>query len=103
MKTLSKLFEVVPIQWGLRGDPYLWEEMKIRGEKISIPETSEKLNLLLHQLFYELTGVEIEPGKNIFIPRYGAESTGMSKGFVCCNFWIETGFPLILDRYNRIV
>ena len=100
MKTVSYLFKKPPAQWGLRGDPWLWNEMKTRTEQIAMPNSVESVELLLHELFLELTGSEVELGKNIFVRRYADESSGMSKGQVSCNFWINKGFPLLLEQYN---
>ena len=100
METVSQLFKVPPIQWGLRGDPFLWEEMRIETETFVLPDNSEELSELLKKLFCKLTGQSVEHGKNIFVSRYREKSIGMSNGIVCSNFWIEKGFPLITQRYE---
>lgn len=96
-KTAAKYFEHSPEQWGLRGDPFLWDEMKISFEKINLPVSSREFDRLLHKFFKQLTGEKPEKGKTIFIERYN--DSGMSGGFVSCDFWLEKGFPLIIKRY----
>ena len=32
--TVSELFNEEPRQWGLRGDPFLWDEMRIKSKKL---------------------------------------------------------------------
>lgn len=48
---LASLFEEEPpFQWGLRGDPFLWREMKasITSKRV---ETANDFELLLNDLF----------------------------------------------------
>jgi hypothetical protein len=44
---ISEIFEEEPIQWGLRGDPWLWRELKSKFESVPMPETSEALKKLI--------------------------------------------------------
>ncbi|MDR2039351.1 MAG: creatininase family protein [Bacteroidales bacterium] len=101
MNGLSRLFEEEPVQWGLRGDPLLWNEIKLELETIAFPAGIDDFRKLLYSMFYQLTGEEPAQGKNIYVPRYGEISSGMSSGVVCSDFWIEKGFPLILQRYEE--
>ncbi|WP_442511262.1 hypothetical protein SH528x_002932 [Novipirellula sp. SH528] len=39
MTTIADLFDPVPEQWGLRGDPYLWREMQASFADTVLPET----------------------------------------------------------------
>jgi hypothetical protein len=94
---VAKYFEPKPPQVGLRGDRYLWEELKIKSSTISIPNTANELEKLLHELFKELTGEAPQKGKFIFVERY--DTGGMSSGMVCSDFWIDKGFSLIIQRY----
>lgn len=95
---VSKYFESPPAQWGLRGDPCLWEEMKQRLNHENMPVTANDLEKLLHQKFKELTGEFPEKGKTIFVSRYEVTS-GMSRGIISSDFWLNIGFPLIIQRY----
>lgn len=95
---VSKYFEDSPVQWGLRGDPHLWTDMKIKTEDVSIPSGIMAFQYILEQLFTELTGEKPERGKRIYVPRYNLG--GMSSGQISCNFWLEKAFPLIIERYN---
>ena len=55
MRRISELFEDAPEQWGLRGDPFLWEEMKEHLGARPVPEAPDDLELILHSAFVELT------------------------------------------------
>ena len=102
MNFVSQYFENPPIQWGFRGDPRLWEEMKIKMATEVVPKTADELEELLQNKFYELTGEKIECGKKTFILRYKhIKPIGMSSGIISHDFWLNKGFPLILQRYNE--
>jgi len=94
---VSKYFAPEPSQWGLRGDPHLWREMKLKTKNKNIPTTANDFEKMIYKLFKELTGEEPQKGRNIYVKHY--EITGMSKGMICSDFWIEKGFSLLIQRY----
>jgi hypothetical protein len=94
---VSKYFDPEPIQWGLRGDPQLWRDMKQKTANTKIPKTGNAFEKLLHKLFKKLTGEDPQKGKSIYVKKY--ETIGMSKGFICSDFWLDTGFSLLIQRY----
>ena len=51
-KNISEIFEKEPLQWGLRGDPYLWREMQLYFSSTPIPNTIAALNHQLEQAFF---------------------------------------------------
>lgn len=97
---VSTLLEKKPERWGLRGDPFFWDELKQKTQTIRLPETKADLEKLLLELFKELTGQEPEYGKSIYVNRY--IGYGMSSGIVCADYWLEEGFPLIIQRFKVI-
>lgn len=97
---VAKYFDPEPRQWGLRGDPHLWRDMKQKTATTNIPITGNDFEKLLYKLFKELTGETLQKDKDIYVKKY--VTTGMSKGFVCANFWLNEGFPLLIKRYIEI-
>lgn len=99
-RTLSKLFEERPHGWGLRGDPRLWEEMRVGLSEAEWPGTEEELERILNEAFRELTGSdsETEPDR-VYLEKY--DKGGMSGGVVSKRFWREVAFPLLLERYRE--
>jgi hypothetical protein len=97
-KTLSKIFQDEPARWGLRGDPFLWREMKATLENYEYPETEEQLTHLLEQTYQQLTGSSLTDREPIFLERYS--HGGMSSGHVSPEFWAEQAIPLLLARYR---
>ncbi|MCF8465257.1 MAG: hypothetical protein K9G41_10470 [Flavobacteriales bacterium] len=93
---LHQLFEPKPETWGLRGDPYLWQEMQRSMQSGTAPQTVEELEQLLHQRFFELTGSRAEGEGSIHVEKF--EHGGMSSGHVSIEFWLQTAFPLLLQR-----
>lgn len=95
----SVIFEEKPAQWGLRGDPYLWEEM--RKEFLAVPVTiaSEDFEKKFKEVFEKLTGVSISSDDHIFLSKYA--HGGMSSGKISGEFWLDIALPLLLERLKR--
>lgn len=98
---ISSLFDEEPRQWGLRGDPFLWDEMRLKSIDKTLLETEEMMQKYFYLLFYELTGIEINSNKDIRLEKYYYGS-GMSGGIVSSGFWLGRGIPFILERYKKI-
>ena len=88
-------------QWGLRGDPLLWNELKeTLGDK-ELPETAEEFLQILHEKYFELTKTKPDSKKHHFyIEKY--DTGGMSRGMISPKFWRETGFSKLLENYEEI-
>lgn len=95
----SALFDPEPAQWGLRGDPYLWREMRERIGADPRPETAEELVAILQATFQQLTGKPVSHDEHIFVERYS--HGGMSSGMVSPAFWRDTAIPLLRQRYGK--
>lgn len=98
--TISSLFEPEPNQWGLRGDPWLWREMKKNCQKKTLPKSEEAFMTILLNQFEKLTGFPIDVKKIIVVSRY--KKGGLSNGGVSTKFWKERAIPLLLLRYLKI-
>lgn len=99
MSSISTLFWPEPIQWGFRGDPYLWREMAGHLGSTTIPSSYVHLSALLEEAFLTLTGHPISyPGK-VHVSRYAPG--GMSSGMISTEFWRNTGTPLLLYVQSR--
>lgn len=95
-KISDRLFKE-PYQYGLRGDAYLWKELKIVFENTKV-ETIEDFKKLLYFTFKNVTRNEPVLSKNYGVNRY--KFGGMSSGMICSDFWLEKGFPLLIERYE---
>jgi hypothetical protein len=97
-KTLARLFQEEPWQWGMRGDPHLWREMKATLGSSAYPSTEEQCTALLEQTYQQLTGTPLAQREPIYVERY--DHGGMSGGYVSPKFWLEKAIPLLLARYR---
>ncbi|MEZ4593224.1 MAG: hypothetical protein R3D55_19075 [Chloroflexota bacterium] len=95
--TIADLFQQKPSQWGLRGDPHLWQEMANHLAQTPLPDNVEQLEQQLTQLFETLTGKPITTEGFIAVERF--PRGGMSGGMVSPEFWRETAVPLLLKRF----
>ena len=94
---MADLFDQPPGQWGLRGDPFLWEEMAQALAETDLPHSPAELIVLLESTFAQLVGEPLDPSKHsVFVERYS--HGGMSSGCVSPAFWHESGFPLLQAR-----
>ena len=94
------VFDVRIVQWGLRGDPHLWEEIKKRLYPYPLPEDTAVFEELLQQLYAELTGIRLGDAQDIYIKSF--DQGGMSGGYVSGRFWKEKALPILLERFNSM-
>lgn len=95
-KWVRDIFSEVPGQWGLRGDPYLWQALEKSFYSLKAPKSSNEFENLLESAFERLVGVPITHDKDVFVPEFA--HGGMSSGYVCLIFWRETAFPMLCRR-----
>ena len=98
---IASLFDPTPSQWGLRGDPYLWEELRSNFSAVPLPESAKELQALLEKEFEALTETPLTTDKDILVIERLAHG-GMSSGGVSIPFWRETAIPLLIRRYNNV-
>lgn len=98
---LLDLFDVAPISWGLRGDPYLWEEMKETLVDIPLPQDENLLTDVIEKTFKKLTGASFSSSKDFWVERYN--HGGMSSGYVCVGYWRDEIIPLLHERFKAIL
>ena len=67
---LSEMFQVQPPHWGLRGDPFLWEDMKKAFADTPFPYSAHELVMDIHRLFREKTGEELTNTARPFVEAY---------------------------------
>jgi len=96
-KPVSSLFQVPPAQWGLRGDPFLWEEMVSTIGALPLPENDVEFASLFSETFEHIVGHSLTFQANVFVERFA--HGGMSSGYVSLEFWREEAFPLLMRRY----
>ncbi len=93
---VSDLFEPAPHTWGLRGDLFLWLEMRQALCHVEIPQQPEGLAQTISAAFTALTGMALTRSVNFPVKRLARG--GMSGGMVSSQFWSEEFIPLLQQR-----
>ena len=98
---VSDVFDPAPRQWGLRGDPFLWMEMRQALCHVPLPEQPQAIDAIVRAAFLALTGHPLDARSNVSIRRFARG--GMSSGIVSGAFWAETFVPLVQKRVEWLV
>ena len=99
-KNLSLIFERTPRQWGLRGDPYLWEEMKKKCERKSLDIDDYELAGFVSEFFKKMTGIPLTYEAEAHVEELA--HGGMSSGMVSGSFWISKGIPMLIENLHKV-
>lgn len=100
-KYVASIFVSEPDQWGLRGDPFLWEYLKEQYQTVSLPYSPKVFREDIFRVFAELTGELPARGKQYYVASFAKTHVGMSTGWLSGDFWIDTAIPLLLERLER--
>lgn len=95
----KELMQSRPKQWGLRGDPYLWDEIRQHLANVRVPINQDTLTQIIQQAFEDITGQPINNGSNIFIERYS--QGGISSGRVSSHFWNNKAIPFLIQNNEK--
>lgn len=95
------IFEIDPIHWGLRGDPYLWKELANQFSGFKLDTAPAHFDSVLDQKFNTFLEEKGRPQSDrvVWVPSF--PQYGMSGGAVSLEWWNEKGLPLLKERYRR--
>lgn len=97
-KTVGCLFQPWENKWGLRGDPFLWEEMTLYLSKEPLPASVSQLMALIEKSFAQLVGSSLtETSPSVYVERF--DHGGLSGGHICYEFWKDEVLPELHRRY----
>ena len=99
-KDLSLIFDIKPKQWGLRGDPYLWDEMQKQCIGESVDTDAYGIAEFVSEYFEKATGMPLTYDAKTHVERFA--HGGMSSGYVSGQFWIAKGIPLLIDNLRKV-
>lgn len=100
-KKLSVIFQEKPERWGFRGDPYFWDYLKERAEKMDIL-SPEELEEWIKEEFLSLSGKPLTDEYMDFAVIKQFAHGGMSSGGVDNRWWMREGIPLLKDRLKKL-
>ncbi|WP_173096692.1 hypothetical protein [Actinomadura verrucosospora] len=95
---MNQLFEERPEQWGLRGDPYVWEALQERLRGTPVPAEAGEVEGLLLDAFRAVVGVDLTTAPEEAVYREEFAHGGMSSGSVHLPTWRERLVPLLVRR-----
>jgi hypothetical protein len=98
--TMADLFEVEPSQWGLRGDPYLWRDMRAHLVNMVLPSSEAELEDRIKAAYEALTGRRFDDSEPFCIAMHA--HGGMSSGMVSPAFWQGPGMRLLKDHHETV-
>lgn len=96
--SIGALFDEQPAQWGLRGDVYLWDELRARFATMPVPHD---LRGALESALAESVGVPLDSAEESVYVAELNPGHGMSAGRVHLRWWRDTALPLLLARAGR--
>jgi len=99
--SLRAVCQPPPARWGLRGDPYLWQELTQALAAQPLPTSPAAVDSLLTSLYAQLVGEAPRTGRHTFVPRYA--HGGMGSGYVDADFWLTYGLPLLRRRLRALL
>lgn len=98
----AAIFEPPPLKWGLRGDPHVWNQMRILAAEASVANADEAVRWL-HGAFRSIVGVDLETTIEAHVHRPALDHGGMSGGMVDLAAWRATLMPLLEQRAHSVV
>ncbi|WP_129714330.1 hypothetical protein [Pedobacter sp. SYP-B3415] len=98
---LDQTFDEEPANWGLRGDPHLWHELKTLVRDEHGINTGEKFLAFLTLSIEKIIGRQLAEGEYPYVKRF--DSGGMSGGRISGKFWLNTALPLLVQRFDRLL
>ena len=97
---VSVVFKERPLQWGMRGDPFLWDDLSKYFDTRYMPYTESQFKREFYSKFFDNCGKELGTEMMTFVPKYARG--GMSSGMVSHVFWQDTALPLLIKRLGEI-
>lgn len=92
------LFHPLPRQWGLRGDPVVWELLEESLANEPPPGDMPDVATRLREHFIRIVGVDLDTSTERTISRREFNRGGMSGGLVALPVWRERLVPMLLRR-----
>lgn len=95
----SPIFSDRPEKWGLRGDPFLWDELHKAFAVETLPAQLTAFKQRIYASFEEMTGASLKDDGDLFVERFA--HGGMSSGGIHRQTWREQLVPALLRGFRR--
>lgn len=91
-------FDVVHRQWGLRGDPHVWQALRSALAKDPTPDTAEAIRAAYARGLHRIANIDIDADSREPVYREEFAHGGMSSGMLDIGWWHDKGVPLLTER-----
>lgn len=98
---ISDLMRIPPKQWGLRGGPYFWEDLKTHFAFDDLSMGPEELRERIRIFFEMKTGTKLTAEAMPYVKEYA--HGGMSSGGVSGEWVLQTCIPLLQKRLLQAI
>jgi hypothetical protein len=99
MKFVTDLFDPEPLEWGLRGDPWVWRALAQHLSGTYIPPSMGEVERLIYASFDRVVGVDLSTETRPWIYRSQFDNdTGLSAGNIHLETWRVTLLHLLIER-----
>ncbi|MEH7108845.1 hypothetical protein [Bacillus sp. JJ1764] len=98
--SVAKIFEQKSEQWGLRGDPYLWDELQQVFSTIPLPCSKTCFIQHFEKFFQKLTNHSFKSESDFWVEKY--DHGGMSSGGIGVDFLHKKTLPLLFTRLEKL-
>lgn len=98
------VFRSAPDQWGLRGDPVVWDLLATSMRRQQSPQNVREGMEALYQALVDLTGVDLRSthlAEQVHNPAW--ERGGMSSGHMHCWTWRDRVMPFLRHKLETVV
>ena len=99
--SIGELLDSAPAPpWGFRGDPYLWRGLHAHFAHTPRPTSADDFETLLRDAAESIVGARLTSGgEGIYVAAFDP-GHGMSAGAVSPSWWSDTGFRILVDRFE---
>lgn len=101
---IGDLLKRSPTQFGMRGDPRLWQELQSEVAESPLPDDWFDLRRLIETAIERRIGQapsEFADLPSVHVAEFDP-GHGTSAGHVRLRWWAHTGIPIILDRFEGV-
>lgn len=95
----ADLFNQTP-GWGLRGDPYLWQELRDSLEFNPLPHDESSLVSILSDIFFKITNHRLEHSRPFHVEKLS--HGGMSSGMIDPCWWMDNYVPFLIKKLESL-
>lgn len=95
---LGDAFDVMHRQWGMRGDPHVWEALRDLLADAPTPCQTGAVRHAFTDGIHRLTGIDVDREERHQVYLDGFDHGGMSGGVLDVDWWRQEGIPLLVQR-----